>query len=688
MSKYVISNFTAGEVSPKALGRYDIQNYYASCRKIYNGVVLPQGGITKIPGTLYLGEAETTSATILIPWELSPTDGAILEVNSRGYRVWEDDEIKQSGGTDAEVDWPSGNAYADTDVQDIRHAVTLRRGFLTHPDYEMNIIGYAADTDSWSVAKASYVYTNNGGANSVVVNGDTGLDFATNTPKCVGIYDGRLILANTPNNAAEDWYFGSVVHGYISGSIDFSNDTTDAQYDEEAVARPLHAMRNQEILWVTGEKALLIGTNEAVWRAAGYEGTWGLDVFVPRNQGGVGSADVEAEIVDDLIVFVGRGSKSIHAVQYMQDQDKYVTNNLTFWAENVVRAGVQKIVYQHTPFTGLWAILTDGTCAFLSYSRANGIHAWSEIDIQGQVEDIAVIPGSTEDQVYFLVKREIDGSTSQYIEKLGQWDWDEVSDAVYVHSGVQLDGGDPFYLSSITAGDADTNDPVHVYCETDITSENLSDGDYVRFWDTGYSTLDGSVFYVDSADTSTDMFHLYYQDGSSPLYLSAGTDYSTDTTSEARCEVVYNTVSSLSHLEGEIVQALLDGGVSTKVEVSGGTAEMDEFANKISIGLPYTTVIEPSDVVDAAGYLKRIVSLWMKFYKTHGVTIGPDEDNQANVSFSENAFVFDSPPEMYTTDILSSFPGNFELSGKMRIEHPWPHPFTLLSMIAEVETGG
>src|SRR3546814_7919587 len=59
----------------------------------------------------------------------------------------------------------------------------------------------------------------------------------------------------------------------------------------------------------------------------------------------------------------------------------------------------------------------DGTVAVLIYQPAEEVKCWVEVETDGDVEDIVVLPGTREDAVYYLVKRTIDGNTKRYLEK-------------------------------------------------------------------------------------------------------------------------------------------------------------------------------------------------------------------------------------------------------------------------------
>ena len=59
----IITNFRAGELSPKLHGRVDLQKYQEGVDTLENMIVYPSGGITRRPGTTYIGKTRRTFAT-------------------------------------------------------------------------------------------------------------------------------------------------------------------------------------------------------------------------------------------------------------------------------------------------------------------------------------------------------------------------------------------------------------------------------------------------------------------------------------------------------------------------------------------------------------------------------------------------------------------------------------------------
>ena len=84
-----LSSFTAGELSPKLEGRVELEKYRQGCSELTNFLVLPQGGVTRRPGTLFLGEVkDSDDTTRLIPFQFKTSDTYILEFGDQIMRVY------------------------------------------------------------------------------------------------------------------------------------------------------------------------------------------------------------------------------------------------------------------------------------------------------------------------------------------------------------------------------------------------------------------------------------------------------------------------------------------------------------------------------------------------------------------------------------------------------------------------
>ena len=86
------SSFVAGEISPRLEGRTNLEKYRNGLSELTNMVVMPHGGVTRRPGTEYLGEVKDSSVkTRLIPFQFKTSDTYILEFGDQVMRVYRDD---------------------------------------------------------------------------------------------------------------------------------------------------------------------------------------------------------------------------------------------------------------------------------------------------------------------------------------------------------------------------------------------------------------------------------------------------------------------------------------------------------------------------------------------------------------------------------------------------------------------
>ena len=84
-----LSNFTAGELSPRLDGRNDLAKYSAGCATVENMVIYPHGAAARRPGTTFIAEVRDSSkSTRLIPFEFSTTQTYVLEFSDQKIRFY------------------------------------------------------------------------------------------------------------------------------------------------------------------------------------------------------------------------------------------------------------------------------------------------------------------------------------------------------------------------------------------------------------------------------------------------------------------------------------------------------------------------------------------------------------------------------------------------------------------------
>jgi hypothetical protein len=158
-------------------------------------------------------------------------------------------------------------------------------------------------------------------------------------------------------------------------------------------------------------------------------------------------------------MFLQRAKRKIRELTYSFDFDSYVAPDMTILAENVTESGIKELSYQQEPESIIWGAREDGKLIGLTYQRAEDVVGWHlhELggsfgsDSFGHVENLATIPGDAdEDDLYMVVKRNINGTTRRYVEYLNNYDYGtNIADAFFVDSGLSYNGSATTTISGL-----------------------------------------------------------------------------------------------------------------------------------------------------------------------------------------------------------------------------------------------
>lgn len=90
MARYrdLLSSFLLGEVSPRVLGRAELDQYKQMCEEVTNMIVIPQGGAKRRPGTQFLSNNVTFSsetAAKTVPFVISKTESYVIIFTNNIY---------------------------------------------------------------------------------------------------------------------------------------------------------------------------------------------------------------------------------------------------------------------------------------------------------------------------------------------------------------------------------------------------------------------------------------------------------------------------------------------------------------------------------------------------------------------------------------------------------------------------
>lgn len=164
--------------------------------------------------------------------------------------------------------------------------------------------------------------------------------------------------------------------------------------------------------------------------------------------------------IGDITIYVQRQGAVIRAFGYVFEKDGYRGNDLTMLAPHLFRGRtVVDWCYAQEPHSIVWVALDNGNLLSLTFVDEQNVFAWTEHKLGGSyssgraiVESCTAIPGSAEDEVHLVVRRQINGQTKRYIEIISprwfgtQSDDDDpnsvtnIEDAYFVDCGLSYSG--------------------------------------------------------------------------------------------------------------------------------------------------------------------------------------------------------------------------------------------------------
>lgn len=229
-------------------------------------------------------------------------------------------------------------------------------------------------------------------------------------PRAVRFYEQRLEFAGTTYRPLT--VTGSCIDDYVNHDLGASN-------DDDAYTYTLAGSRINAILWMVATDILYVATNGGEWRFGNRD-----EATTPNNppnakvQTAHGSADIQGLLVGSSILFMQRGGKALMSSGYDYREEKYVSFDQSEKAAHLLRSGVVAMHYQARPIPTVWMLMNTGTLVGCVWRPEHEVAAFFTVETDGFIEDFNIIPGEERDEMWWVVKREVDGSVVRYMEQM------------------------------------------------------------------------------------------------------------------------------------------------------------------------------------------------------------------------------------------------------------------------------
>jgi len=159
--------------------------------------------------------------------------------------------------------------------------------------------------------------------------------------------------------------------------------------------------------------------------------------------------------------------------------------------------------------------------------------------------------------------------------------------------------------------------------------------------------------------------------------------------------VAVSSLSGLDHLEGETVFILADGATHSSKVVNSGSITLDRASRKVTVGLPYSSVLQTMRIEGGAGQtegtaqgkIKRISKVVLRLFETVGAKVGPTLDNLETVPFRTTSGAMDLPVSTFLAgDKEVEFSDDYNTDGFIFVKQDQALPLTVLALYPTIVT--
>ena len=406
-----------------------------------------------------------------------------------------------------------------------------------------------------------------------------------------------------------------------------------------------------------------------------------------------GSGDLVPLQIGNVAIYRQKKGSIVRTFGFQFEIEGYRGDDLTVFSNHLVdKNSIVSWDFQKLPHPIIWMARDDGTMLGLTFVPEQGIIAWHRHDTtNGFIEDVC----QSDDRVYLVVRRQINGQSVRYIERLHNRLTTPITSSIYMDASVTTNGTLPAGQTvSLTGG------------------TTWGNGELIQVNAIGFSFTSGQLpaaIHVTGADgTLVRMTNLTYVSatqvtGNPSRVVPLGMRMTSLPTVLAQ-----STITGLGHLEGQAVSVIGDGFVLSSpnnqnyptLTVTGGQVTLPLAYGIVHVGLPITADLETLNIDTAQGQSildkkKAInqVSMWVE--ETRGLFVGavPPEGItlsslqgldttltsffEPKVRYSEG---YSQPNQLLTRVIVQPIGGQWNSHGRVLIRQVDPLPAAIISV--------
>lgn len=265
-----------------------------------------------------------------------------------------------------------------------------------------------------------------------------------NYPGAASYFEQRRTFAGTINKPQNIWMTRSGTESNMSYSLPVR--------DDDRISFRVNAREANTIRHIVPLTQLLLLTSSAEWRVTSLNS----DALTPSNisirpQSYVGASNVQPSIVNNTLIYCAARGGHVRELAYNWQANGFITGDLSLRAPHLFDGfEIADMAFAKAPQPLVWFISTSGKLLGLTYVPEQQIGAWHQHDTDGIFESCTVVAEGSEDVLYCIIRRTINGSSKRYIERMATRLFQTPADAFFVDCGLTYSGSPATTISGLS----------------------------------------------------------------------------------------------------------------------------------------------------------------------------------------------------------------------------------------------
>ena len=403
------TSFVSGVLDPRLASRTDIKHFYQGAEVAENVVTMPQGGIKRRPGLKYIANTASNNKARLASFAFNVEQTYLMVFTNLSVAVYKD------GVHQANVTTP----YTTAQLFELSWTQSADTMILVHKDHAPRKLVRGGSHTSWTLSTISLsnIPQFNYGSGNVDVWSN-----AKGWPKSATFFQGRLWFGGSLSRPQTLW--GSKTNDFFNFDVGTSLDDEgiDVTLDTDQVnaITAVYSGRHLQIFTTGGEFSMQDSPITPSKSAVRRETLFGSGAVPPKN-------------IDGAVIFVDRTGKSVREFLFSYNEDSYTAGTVSLLASHLLNAPVDMDVLKGTANDDanyVYFVNGDGTVGVYNTLRSQEVSGWTKWTTSGEIESVAVVV----DDVYFVVKRTINGSVVRFLEQLDSSTYTDANKTVVLGS--------------------------------------------------------------------------------------------------------------------------------------------------------------------------------------------------------------------------------------------------------------